>query len=117
MVPKKRIHVVWFKRDLRLQDHAPLQAACSKDLPILLLYVDEPAWNRDPHYEVCHHRFILQSLAEMDAALQNLGPGRICYFSGEALEAFHFLSEKFQIATVFSYQETGLNYSYQKDFI
>ncbi|MCS6979729.1 MAG: DNA photolyase family protein [Flavobacteriales bacterium] len=115
MVAKKRIHVVWFKRDLRLQDHAPLQAACSQDLPILLLFVDEPAWHRDPHYAVRHHRFILQSLAEMDAALRILGPGRICYFRGEALEVFRFLSEKFQIATVFSYQETGLNYSYQRD--
>ncbi|HAS45288.1 MAG TPA: hypothetical protein DCS93_32695, partial [Microscillaceae bacterium] len=37
-----KINVVWFKRDLRLQDHAPLKAAIESGLPTLLIYIFEP---------------------------------------------------------------------------
>ena len=36
------VHLVWFKRDLRLSDHKPLLAAARTDLPVLPLYVVEP---------------------------------------------------------------------------
>ena len=34
--------VVWFKRDLRVHDHAPLAAAVARG-PVLCLYVVEPS--------------------------------------------------------------------------
>ena len=44
MVTKKQssVHLVWFKRDLRLSDHKPLLAAARTGLPVLPLYVVEP---------------------------------------------------------------------------
>ena len=44
MVAKKQssVHLVWFKRDLRLSDHKPLLAAARTGLPVLPLYVVEP---------------------------------------------------------------------------
>ena len=36
------ISVVWFKRDLRLQDHAPLAEAIRAGRPVLLCYCFEP---------------------------------------------------------------------------
>ena len=35
------MNVVWFKRDLRLADHAPLAAAVDRGEPLLLLYIVE----------------------------------------------------------------------------
>ena len=35
------LHIVWFKRDLRVQDHAPLVAACSAG-EVLPLFAWEP---------------------------------------------------------------------------
>ena len=35
------INIVWFKRDLRLTDHAPLMQACCEETPLLLLYTFE----------------------------------------------------------------------------
>jgi len=52
------INVVWFKRDLRLLDHAPLAAASESALPVLLLYMVEPMLIGDHHFSPRHWRFI-----------------------------------------------------------
>ncbi|MBN3574171.1 deoxyribodipyrimidine photo-lyase [Vibrio neptunius] len=38
----KKINLVWLKRDLRLTDHAPLNAALRSGTPTLIFYVFEP---------------------------------------------------------------------------
>ena len=50
MVTKKQssVHLVWFKRDLRLSDHKPLLAAARTGLPVLPLYVVEPDYWAQP---------------------------------------------------------------------
>ena len=35
------MHIVWFKRDLRIEDHEAL-AACAKAVSVLPLYILEP---------------------------------------------------------------------------
>jgi deoxyribodipyrimidine photo-lyase len=42
------MNVVWFKRDLRLADHAPLAAAIDRGEPLLLLYIVEPSLLETP---------------------------------------------------------------------
>ena len=69
----ERINIVWLKRDLRLQDHAPLAAACRLKEPLLLLYIVEPMLLRDPHYSARHWRFVWQSIEDLDRQLQGFG--------------------------------------------
>ncbi|NBQ88749.1 MAG: hypothetical protein EBU07_15025 [Betaproteobacteria bacterium] len=45
--------LVWFKRDLRLADHAPLQAAALCD-QALALYVVEPDWVQSAECDAQH---------------------------------------------------------------
>jgi len=52
--------VMWFKRDLRLTDHEPLNYALETGTSLLLLYVVEPALLGDPHYRGRHWHFIAQ---------------------------------------------------------
>ena len=66
---KEKINIVWFKRDLRLSDHAALNAACEQNLPILLLYIVEPSLVDDAHYSLRHWRFVWQSLQQLDQQL------------------------------------------------
>ena len=40
--PQQPINLVWFKRDLRIHDHAPLVAAAAAAGPVLPLYIIEP---------------------------------------------------------------------------
>ena len=67
------MNVVWFKRDLRLTDHAPLSAAIERGEPLVLLYIVEPELLADPHYRGRHWHFIAQSLEAMN---KQLNPGR-----------------------------------------
>jgi deoxyribodipyrimidine photo-lyase len=36
-----KINIVWFKRDLRIHDHAPLYEAAQAGFPVLPIYVVE----------------------------------------------------------------------------
>lgn len=109
---RQAINIVWFKRDLRLQDHAPLSAACQSDLPALLLYIVEPMLLDDPHYSQRHWRFIWQSLQDMQ---QNLKQYRLCVIKADALSVFEQLSTHFDIQQILSYQEVGLDNTFARD--
>jgi deoxyribodipyrimidine photo-lyase len=108
------ISIVWFKRDLRLEDHLPIQLALEKGLPILFLYVFEPSvWN-DPHYDARHRRFIEESLAEMSAQLSEVGHS-LCVVEAEMEEVLELLALEFEQFALYSYEETGLNVTFQRD--
>jgi deoxyribodipyrimidine photo-lyase len=63
------VNILWFKRDLRLNDHAPLQAAIATGKPLLLLYCFEPSLLTEPHYDLRHWRFVTQCLADLNRRL------------------------------------------------
>ena len=64
------VQIVWFKRDLRLRDHAPLAEACRVSEPTLLLYIIEPMLINDQHFDIRHWRFITQSIIDMNEQLK-----------------------------------------------
>lgn len=64
--------VVWFKRDLRCHDHAPLAAAAARG-PVLALYVIEPQLWQQPDSSSRHWQFIRESLIDLSHALRRLG--------------------------------------------
>lgn len=111
---KKSINVLWFKRDLRLVDHAALAEACQSPLPLLMVYLCEPFIWKDHHYDVRHLNFVRESLRDMKLALSSKGSGFLCLES-ETLPFFAYLDRNFKIETVFSTQETGLDITYQRD--
>ena len=67
---KKHINVVWFKRDLRLQDNEAIFNATKSDIPTLLLYVFEKSLENDSHYSSRHWNFIKQSLVDINKQLE-----------------------------------------------
>lgn len=113
-MPRPEINIVWFKRDLRLSDHAPLKAACDAELPVLLLYVVEPMLLKDPHYSLRHWRFIWQSLTEMQQQLQNHDL-QLMIVQAEMPQWLERLSEHFFIRNLFSHQEIGLAKTFERD--
>lgn len=74
----KDISIVWFKRDLRLADHAPLRAAIDAGKPILLLYCFEPTLRKDPHYSRRHFRFLEESLLDLNERLAVFSTKVVC---------------------------------------
>ena len=111
---KKHINVVWFKRDLRLQDNEAIFNATKSDIPTLLLYVFEKSLENDSHYSQRHWNFIKQSLVDINKQLEQSNT-QVLAVSSEVLQVFNILEETYKIETVYSHQETRLKISYERD--
>ncbi|MEM6367478.1 MAG: FAD-binding domain-containing protein [Myxococcota bacterium] len=105
--------VVWFKRDLRIADHAPLLRA-SRAGPVLGLYVLEPSWLSAPTTDSSHVQFVLDSLLELREALEATG-ARLLVQQGEVTGVLDRLFETHPFAGLWSHEETGDDRSYQRD--
>ena len=108
------VNVVWFKRDLRLLDHAPLATACQSPLPILLLYPLEPMLLEDRHYSKRHWRFIWQSIMDLNRQLQPFD-ARIQVVGAGAIDCLESIAQQYSIAGLFSHEETGLANTFERD--
>lgn len=106
--------IVWFKRDLRLLDHEPLVKAIATGKQILLLYSFEPLWTNDSHYSDKHFNFIKQSLTELQRQLHSYDT-KILVVASDILSVLNKLQTKERISHIFSYQETGMQITYERD--
>jgi deoxyribodipyrimidine photo-lyase len=107
------LQLVWFKRDLRVQDHAPLAEAAARG-PVLPLYIIEPGLWRQPDMAGRHWAFIRDCLIPLREQLARLGQPLVIR-EGEALEVLGELIERHRIGAVWSHQETGNDWTYQRD--
>jgi deoxyribodipyrimidine photo-lyase len=112
--PHEPVEVVWFKRDLRVQDHEPLCRALAGSHRILLLFIIEPSLVRHPNYSAMHWQFVWQATVQFAERLQSRGVGVAVVYE-EAIEAFAKCASSWRIAAVHSYCETGLLHTYQRD--
>ncbi len=108
------INVLWWKRDLRLRDHAPLQAAIAANKPLMLLYIFEPALLRYPDSNIRHWRFVFQSLTDLQQQLTKLG-ARLHIAWGECSQVFGQLNQQCAIDTVYSHLEVGARPTFDRD--
>lgn len=106
--------VVWFKRDLRLTDHLPLNQAIEQNRPIILLYIFEPELLADPHYDERHWRFVWQSLEDINRQLSEYG-GRVQVYSDEPQKVLQQLHKSTQFDTLYSSEEIGLGVTFARD--
>ncbi len=105
--------LVWFKRDLRLHDHAPLVAALAHT-EALALYVIEPEWLQSPECDASHVDFVLACLAELRAALAEHGLPLLVRV-GSAIEVLGQLHSEVNFTHLLSHEETGPGWSYVRD--
>ncbi len=113
-MPRRKLNVVWFKRDLRTRDHKPLSEALKHELPVMGLYIHEPNIWSDPHYSDRHAYFVAESIRELKVKLESKGVPLLSY-TASFDEMWSFLNSVFSIDQVYSYQETGLRNSYERD--
>lgn len=111
---KQTINIVWFKRDLRFVDHAPLYHAQKQLEPYLLLYCFEPSVMAYEDSDVRHWRFIYESVKEMQEKLQQQG-SNLYWFHAEVEQVFTELQKYYDIKTIFSHQEIGNKLTFDRD--
>ena len=107
------ISCVWFKKDLRVSDHAPLYNAASLGY-IIPLYIIEPDIIYSKDFSSIHWKFISESLLELDIKLCNIGQPLIVR-QGDAVHVLKNIFNETNFTKLFSHQETGNNLSYLRD--
>ncbi|MGR8921995.1 MAG: FAD-binding domain-containing protein, partial [Gammaproteobacteria bacterium] len=105
--------LVWFKRDLRVDDHAPLAAAAARG-PCVCLYVYEPDLIAAPDHHASHLEFVNESLAELDRALRVRG-GRLLTREGAVTGVLGAIHRECPFARILAHQETGNGLSFARD--
>ncbi len=105
--------LVWFKRDLRVRDHAPLLEA-SQHGELIALYLYEPELIHNPEFDSSHLEFINQSLSELATQLERVG-GRLVTRVGEATAVLSRLQEETGFTRLYSHMETGNGLTFARD--
>ena len=105
--------LVWFKRDLRWQDHAALATACQRG-PVRCIYVVEPELWLQADAALQHFEFIRESLQMVDAHLRTLG-GCIEIHHGELPDVLSRIWQEAPFAGLYSHEETGNGFTYARD--
>ena len=105
--------VIWFKRDLRLHDHAPLHAALTRG-DVLPVYLLEPSWLGADDASARHRGFLLESLAALDRALRQRG-SRLWLGIGEVAPTLQRLHQAWPFQHLASHEETGNDLSFRRD--
>ncbi len=105
--------LVWFKRDLRLADHAPLAAAAAAD-GAAALFVIEPEWLASAEFDAQHLEFTLAALAPLREALAARGLP-LWVRVGPALQVLAQVQREFAFTHLLSHEETGPGWTYTRD--
>ncbi|GGC60602.1 FAD-binding domain-containing protein [Marinobacter halophilus] len=106
--------VVWFKRDLRTRDHAPLVAAAALGEPVIPLYVIEDDYWQQPDTSARQWHFIRDSLDDLDQQLRKTG-SQLVVMRGSVDDALKQLKASHSVERVFCHQETGGQWTFERD--
>jgi deoxyribodipyrimidine photo-lyase len=105
--------IVWFKRDLRISDHAPLWHATRLG-PVTCIYIIEPIVWSAPDAATQHYQFVQESLADLKGDLASIGL-QLHVLVGEATECLTKLHALKPFDNLYSHQETGNAITYTRD--
>ena len=106
-------NILWFKRDLRLHDHAALHAAAA-DGPVACLYVIEPKLWALPDVSAQHYEFVIESLRELHTALKALG-ATLYIMTGEVCAVLESLHRQAPFKGLYAHEETGNAHTFARD--
>jgi deoxyribodipyrimidine photo-lyase len=107
------IQVVWFKRDLRTHDHAPLAQAAAAG-PVLPLYVAEPDYWRLPDVSTRQWIVLRSALEALSQRLTELGAPLIVRV-GPVVDVLERIHSAVGIARLLAHEETGNLWTFRRD--
>ena len=110
---KAGLQVVWFKRDLRVDDHRPL-ARASRAGPVLPLYVAERELWQEPDMSARQWAFIAECLADLREDLAALGQPLVVR-TGDIVDILSAIRMDRGITALWSHEETGNAWTYKRD--
>ena len=107
------LQIVWFKRDLRIEDHRVLVQAARRG-PVLPLFIAEPELWRLPDMSGRQWAFVAESLQTLRRDLAQLGQPLIIRV-GDVIEVLERARRRFGGVALWSHEETGNGWTYARD--
>ncbi|MEC8196711.1 MAG: deoxyribodipyrimidine photo-lyase [Pseudomonadota bacterium] len=107
------MQVVWFKRDLRVQDHRALAYAAQRG-QVLPLYVVEPDYWRLEDVSCRHWDFAAETLVSLRDSLAALGQPLLTRV-GAVVDVLERLRRTVGVDGLWSHEETGNGWTYARD--
>ena len=109
----EKVNILWFKKDLRIQDNEALYEA-SKNFKLLPIFIiEKDLWEQNT-YSDRQWQFCKESLIDLNEDLELLGQ-QLVIRTGNVVEIFEDISNFFQIMGIYSHQETGDYFTFQRD--
>ncbi len=87
------MHLLWFRRDLRLADNESVARACQGSQPVLPYFIIDPWFYQNPDVGGARVRFLFESLADLAANLRARG-SRLYLFQGNSLAIIQALTQQ-----------------------
>ncbi len=112
------VQIVWFKKNLRVRDHAPLWTASQRG-PVLPLFVFEPEQVAHPEFAGHHLTYLNCCLRELDASLSALGAPLVIRH-GEVVAVLEGMRAELEglglrLGSLWAHEETGNAVSFARD--
>lgn len=105
--------IVWFKRDLRIDDHRALYQAAQTG-PVLPLFIVEDALWHQADMSARHWAFVEECLHDLRAHLHKLGQPLVVR-RGNVVDVLDELAKRFRVAALYSHEETGNDWTFARD--
>ena len=96
----KEVNIVWLKRDIRTQDHAPFFAAEKDTIPYIPIYIFEPSITSHLDSSLRHQQFVYHAIQDVNRQLDKHQLS-IKVFYAEAHKVFSFLCNNYSVKNVF----------------
>lgn len=109
----EKCSVVWFKRDLRCDDHVPLELASTRGTVLPLYILEDELWQQ-PDRSLRQWHFVHSSLCELREQLALLGQSLIVR-SGDAVKVLNDLRVQIPYLNLLSHEETGTRWTRTRD--
>jgi len=107
------VQLVWFKRDLRVRDHGPLQEAARRG-KLVGLYVFEPEVLHSAEFDPQHLAWIQEALLDLQTQLRVHGVPLLIR-AGSMPAVLGELRRELRFEELWSHEETGLLATYERD--
>jgi len=114
MDKQQELHIVWFKRDLRLQDNEAIENALKSGKQVLFCYIFEDFLLKDKHYSERHWHFVKQSLDDINSQLKPYH-SKVLVVNDTIENVITKINKYYTVTTVHSHQETGIYSTYIRD--
>ena len=106
--------ILWFRRDLRVEDNPALAAAAAGGTPVLPLYIVEPGLWASPDRAARQWRFLAESLEGLRADLAGLG-APLLVRTGNAVAVLETLRAAHGVTRLISNADIGTQWTATRD--